>query len=44
MREFALQELLYKRMRSTGLVQLVERATLDLGVVSLSPTLGVEIT
>ena len=30
--------------RGTCLVQLVERATLDLGVVSSSPTMGVEIT
>ena len=30
--------------RGTCLAQLEERVTLDLGVVSLSPTLGVEIT
>ena len=31
-------------MRGTWLGQLVECATLDLGVVSSNPTLGVEIT
>ena len=33
-------------MKESGawLAQLVEHATLDLGVVSMSPTLGVEIT
>ena len=30
--------------RSTLLVQLIEHMTLDLGVVSLSPTLDVELT
>ena len=30
--------------RGAWLAQLVERATLDLGVVGLSPTLGVNIT
>ena len=30
--------------RDTWLAQLVEHATLDLGVVSLSPMWGVEIT
>ena len=33
-----------KKGWSIGLAQLVEDATLDLGVVSLSPMLGVEIT
>ena len=35
-----------KKLSHTGtwLAQLVERATLDLGVVSLGPMLGVEIT
>ena len=31
-------------VRGTWLAQLVGHATLDLGVVSLSPTMGVEIT
>ena len=31
-------------VRGTWLAQLVEHATLDLRVVGLSPTLGVEIT
>ena len=31
-------------IRSAWLAQSVEHATLDLGIVSLSPTLGVEIT
>lgn len=30
--------------RGTWLVQLVEHGTLDLGVIGLNPTLGVEIT
>ena len=31
-------------LRGARLAQLVERTTLDLGVVSLRPTLGVQIT
>lgn len=33
-----------KGMRDTWLAQLVEHATLDLGVMGSSPVLGVEIT
>ena len=33
-----------KKGRGARLVQSVEHETLDLGVVSLSPTLGVQIT
>ena len=33
-----------QRLRGAWLAESVERWTLDLGVVSLSPTLGVEIT
>lgn len=33
-----------ERLRGAWLAQSVEHATLDLGVMSLSPTLGVDIT
>ena len=36
--------LLKKKFRGAWLAQLVEYATLDLGVMSLSPMLGVETT
>ena len=40
-REYSLE---VEKFRGTWLAQLVECAALDLGVVNLSPTLGVEIT